>query len=224
MMFLYLRHFAPKGRAHLSILSNRGLLAAAVSAVVMFTACGSSPRNEVSNGILTISSNLPSGLEGSVYSGNLKVSGGTSPYKFAVTSGQMPQGVNLDEGSGNVSGTPSAAGTFSFSVTVSDANGDAEQDPLQINIAQGSSTNPTSPTPAPPSSPQPTNPPSGSPPSGNSFTNLQRSGGWAQYGQGPPNYVDCSPSPCNGIDFSMSQGVSSPSVSGNASAFWVGGT
>lgn len=59
---------------------------------------------------------------------------------------------------------------------------------------------------------------------GNSFSNLQHSGGWGQYGQGPPNFVDCSPSPCDGITFSMSQGVKSPSMSGEASQYNLGGT
>jgi hypothetical protein len=53
---------------------------------------------------------------------------------------------------------------------------------------------------------------------------LQSSGGWGQYGQGPPNFVDCSPSPCDGIAFSMTQGSNSPSLSGNATIFNVGGT
>jgi hypothetical protein len=56
-----------------------------------------------------------------------------------------------------------------------------------------------------------------------SFSNLQHSGGWGQFGQGPPNFVDCSPSPCDGISFWMAQAVSSPSISGNASEFNVGG-
>jgi hypothetical protein len=56
-----------------------------------------------------------------------------------------------------------------------------------------------------------------------SFSNLQHSGGWGQFGQGPPNFVDCSPSPCDGISFWMAQAVSSPSMSGNASEFNVGG-
>ncbi|HEY6770609.1 MAG TPA: hypothetical protein VI386_38180 [Candidatus Sulfotelmatobacter sp.] len=59
---------------------------------------------------------------------------------------------------------------------------------------------------------------------GSSFTNLQHSGGWGQYGQGPPNFVDCSPSPCDGISFSMAQGVKSPSMSGEATDYSVGGT
>jgi hypothetical protein len=60
--------------------------------------------------------------------------------------------------------------------------------------------------------------------SGQSFSNLQKSGGWGQFGQGPPNFVDCSPSPCNGISFSMTQNVNSPSKSGSATIFNVAGT
>jgi len=63
----------------------------------------------------------------------------------------------------------------------------------------------------------------GSGQSGTAISNLQGSGGWGQYGQGPPSFVDCSPSPCDGISFSMSQGVGSPSMSGSASRFDLGG-
>jgi hypothetical protein len=64
----------------------------------------------------------------------------------------------------------------------------------------------------------------GSSSGGSSFSNIQHSGGWGQYGQGPPSFVDCSPSPCDGITFSMEQGVKSPSMSGEASQFNLGGT
>jgi hypothetical protein len=57
-----------------------------------------------------------------------------------------------------------------------------------------------------------------------SFPNLQQDSGWGQYGQGPPDFVDCSPSPCDGISFSMTQGVSSPSMSGSSTQFNLGGT
>jgi hypothetical protein len=59
---------------------------------------------------------------------------------------------------------------------------------------------------------------------GKSFSNLQHSGGWGQYGQGPPNFIDCSPSPCDGISFKMNEGVSSPSMDGIATEYNVGGT
>lgn len=60
--------------------------------------------------------------------------------------------------------------------------------------------------------------------SGSSFTNLQHSGGWAGYGQGPPNFVDCSPSPCDGATFWMAQNIASPSMSGKASEWNLGGS
>jgi len=59
---------------------------------------------------------------------------------------------------------------------------------------------------------------------GNAFSNLQHSGGWGQYGQGPPNFVDCSPSPCDGITFSMAQGIKSPAISGASTQYNLGGT
>jgi hypothetical protein len=58
---------------------------------------------------------------------------------------------------------------------------------------------------------------------GTKLSNLQTSNGWNSWGQGPPNYVDCSPSPCNGFQFSHTLNVSSPSLSGNATAFSLGG-
>ena len=58
---------------------------------------------------------------------------------------------------------------------------------------------------------------------GTKLSNLQRSTGWNSWGQGPPDYIDCSPSPCNGIQFSHSLNVSSPSLSGNATQFTLGG-
>ena len=56
-----------------------------------------------------------------------------------------------------------------------------------------------------------------------SFTNLQASGGWAATGQGPPDFVDCNP--CGPqITWAMYQGVNSPSLSGNATQYNIGGT
>lgn len=60
--------------------------------------------------------------------------------------------------------------------------------------------------------------------SGKSLTNLQSSGGWSGYGQRSPTYVDCSPSPCDNITFSMTKGVKSPSMSGGSSAYYLAGS
>jgi hypothetical protein len=57
----------------------------------------------------------------------------------------------------------------------------------------------------------------------NAFTNLQQQNGWASAGQGPPDFIDCNPCGAQ-ITFSMTQGITSPSLSGSATQFNVGGT
>jgi hypothetical protein len=56
----------------------------------------------------------------------------------------------------------------------------------------------------------------------NVLSNLQTSTGWKSFGQLPPNYSDCSP--CSGISWTMEQGISSPSLSGDATEFDTSGT
>ncbi|MEO6983238.1 MAG: hypothetical protein ABI072_09005, partial [Edaphobacter sp.] len=57
---------------------------------------------------------------------------------------------------------------------------------------------------------------------GTTLSNLQASGGWDQWGELPPVYDVCSP--CAGVTWSMNQHISSPSLSGNATQFNIGGT
>jgi uncharacterized protein (TIGR03437 family) len=65
---------------------------------------------------------LPSGIVGVVYDQALSPSGGAPPYTFSMTSGLLPPGLSLSA-SGVISGTPSAAASFGFTVRVTDANG-----------------------------------------------------------------------------------------------------
>lgn len=65
---------------------------------------------------------LPNGLVGVAYSQTITASGGTAPYTFTVTSGSLPSGLTLSTG-GVLSGTPTANGTFNFTVTAADAIG-----------------------------------------------------------------------------------------------------
>jgi len=65
---------------------------------------------------------LPNGGVGQPYPNTtLSASGGAAPYTFAVTSGALPAGLTLSI-SGVLSGTPTAGGTFNFTVTATDAN------------------------------------------------------------------------------------------------------
>ena len=66
---------------------------------------------------------LTGGTFGAAYSASITAaSGGTSPYTYAVTAGALPGGLVLNTGTGAITGTPSALGTFNFSVTATDSS------------------------------------------------------------------------------------------------------
>ncbi len=76
---------------------------------------------------LTITtSTLPSGTDGTAYSGTLQASGGTPAYTWSISNGSLPGGLTLAATTGVISGTPSVTGTISFTATVSD-NGNPVQ-------------------------------------------------------------------------------------------------
>ena len=78
--------------------------------------------NETSGALAVASQEMRDGAVGTTYTDTIVASGGIGPYSFAVTSGSLPDDLALDPDTGEVSGTPSAAGTFNFTVTATDAN------------------------------------------------------------------------------------------------------
>lgn len=56
---------------------------------------------------------------------------------------------------------------------------------------------------------------------GTVISNIQRLGNWDKWGELAPVYAICSQ--CSGVAWSMKQNISAPSLSGNATQFWLGG-
>ena len=80
---------------------------------------------------------LPAGTTGQAYSHQLQSSGGQQPVSFALTAGSLPPGLNLGS-SGLISGTPSSAGTYNFTITATDtctAGIQTAQSSFSINIS-----------------------------------------------------------------------------------------
>jgi outer membrane autotransporter protein len=78
---------------------------------------------------------LPNPVVGAAYAQTLTVSGGTAPYTFAVTTGTLPTGLALNAATGAISGTPTASGTFAFTVTATDANAQTGTQAYSLTIA-----------------------------------------------------------------------------------------
>ena len=97
-----------------------GAMLTASCGLVTQSEAGQSSSNNHSES-LTLSGTFPGGVTNQAYNAVLTVSGGSSPYQFAITSGSLPPGVNLNPVTGSVSGTPTAVGSYAFQVGVSDA-------------------------------------------------------------------------------------------------------
>lgn len=83
---------------------------------------------------LTISGTAPSGTQGVSYSYTFSATGGVSPYTWS-TSGSVPPGLSINSSTGVLSGTPTAGGSYSFSVLVTDTQPDTASSPQSVSIA-----------------------------------------------------------------------------------------
>ena len=90
---------------------------------------------QINNPALQITTtSLPGGVVGQVYAASIAASGGSGNYTFTMTGGSLPPNVQLAAG-GQLSGTPGAAGTFTFTARVTDALQNTSSRSLTITIA-----------------------------------------------------------------------------------------
>jgi hypothetical protein len=80
------------------------------------------------------SATLASGTNGAAYAQTLQASGGTPGYTWSITSGSLPGGLTLATSSGAISGTPTASGTFNFTVAVADSGSPAQTKSVAATI------------------------------------------------------------------------------------------
>jgi len=76
---------------------------------------------------------LPDGVVGQDYSRALQASGGSTPYRWTIINGRLPDGLQLSDG-GNITGRPTTIGEVSFSVQVTEQSGQTANRALSIDI------------------------------------------------------------------------------------------
>jgi len=82
-----------------------------------------------------VTTSFPSGQIQVSYSASLQATGGTVPYTWSVLSGQLPTSLSLSSSTGAISGIPTVAGSFSFTIQVKDSAGATTSAVFSLNIA-----------------------------------------------------------------------------------------
>ncbi len=87
------------------------------------------------NPVLTLApATLPNGLVGVAYSAMITASNGLPPYSYAIAFGQLPDGLSIDPGTGAITGTPTNAGVFNFTVQASDSVSEVATEAFTITV------------------------------------------------------------------------------------------
>ena len=92
---------------------------------------------------------LPNGAVGQAYNQPVQAIGGTGTLTWSIIAGTLPQNLNLNPTTGAISGTPTAAGSLSFTVRVADTAGQADTQALSILINPSTPPNITTQSPLP---------------------------------------------------------------------------
>jgi hypothetical protein len=82
------------------------------------------------------SSAPPVAAPGQPYNFQIEVTPGVDPYTFAVTSGALPPGITLDPVDGLLFGIPTASGSFTFTVRVTDDCGEVDSEAFSLVVRE----------------------------------------------------------------------------------------
>ena len=101
---------------------------------------------------LNLLNSLPNGAVGTNYPGSLAAltTGGLPSYTWALTKGTLPAGLQLDQTTGAIMGTPTTQGTSSFAITVSDSEDPQATFQQTFNLVIGGTLELTTPSPLTP--------------------------------------------------------------------------
>ncbi|MBI2674210.1 MAG: putative Ig domain-containing protein [Candidatus Yanofskybacteria bacterium] len=87
---------------------------------------------------------LPGGTVGQNYDQRITATGGTpsgtGTYSWSISSGTLPAGLNINFANGRISGTPTTAGTSTFTVRVTDNSTPPQSAEKQFSIVVGGDT------------------------------------------------------------------------------------
>lgn len=129
-------------------LSGTPTTAASYSFTVSVTGCNGHIASDAykmnvqsSSSVAITTATLPNGTVNTPYSAVIQASGGCTPYSWAITSGALPPGVSQKASSSttslNLSGTPTTAASYAFTVTVTGCKGRRASDPYKMVIQAG---------------------------------------------------------------------------------------
>jgi hypothetical protein len=89
----------------------------------------------VNTALSITTTSLSPGNVGTSYNQTIQAAGGVTTYNWSITAGSLPAGLNLNSITGQVYGTPTAIGTSSFTVTVTDSEVPAAQASANLSIS-----------------------------------------------------------------------------------------
>ena len=118
----------------LSLNASSGAIAGTSSAVGTYnftitatdtvTSTAAQAYSIVVNPTITVNpASLPATTAGIAYSQSVSTTGGTGAMTYSVSAGSLPAGLSLSAATGAITGTPSASGTFNFTITATDTVG-----------------------------------------------------------------------------------------------------